>query len=71
MSSTLTFQKTAIIKNIEKLSFCASDCEKLHTAKQELILQVNNLDMAISGKGFFIINKEYIAGVSYFYFSSL
>lgn len=46
------------------MSFWARDCEKLYSAKQELISQINNLDISISGKGFFIINKEYIAGVS-------
>lgn len=63
MSPSSSLQKTALIKNIEKMSFWASDCEQLHSAKQELISQISNLDMSISGKGFFIINKEYIAEV--------
>lgn len=57
-------QKTALVKNIEKMNFWTSDCEKLHNAKQELISQINNLDILIEGKGFFIINKEHSAGVS-------
>lgn len=57
-------QKTELIKNIEKLTFWAGDNEKLHFAKQELLSQINNLDISISGKGFFIINRQFLAGAS-------
>lgn len=57
-------QKTELIKNIEKLTFWAGDNEKLHFAKQELLSQINNLDISISGKGFFVINRQFLAGVS-------
>lgn len=64
INTFISFQKTALIKNIEKLLFWTSEYEKLHSAKRELISQINSLDLSINGKGFFIINKEYIAGVS-------
>lgn len=57
------FQKTELIKNIEKLTFWAGDNEKLHFAKQELLSQINNLDISISGKGFFTIDRQFLAGV--------
>lgn len=56
-------QKTELIKNIEKLTFWAGDNEKLHFAKQELLSQINHLDISISGKGFFIIDRQFLAGV--------
>lgn len=59
----ISFQKVELIKNIEKLTFWAGDNEKLHFAKQELLSQINNLDISISGKGFFIINRQFLAGV--------
>lgn len=60
-------QKTELIKNIEKLSFWADDNQKLSFAKHELLSQINNLDISISGKGFFIINRSFMAGVSLTY----
>lgn len=57
-------QKTAFIKNIEKLSFWADENQKLHFAKQELISQINNLDISISGKGYLTVNRQFMAGVS-------
>lgn len=57
-------QKTELIKNIERLTFWAGDNEKLHFAKQELLSQINNLDISISGKGFFVIDRQFLAGVS-------
>lgn len=58
-------QKTELIKNIERLTFWAGDNEKLHFAKQELLSQINNLDISISGKGFFVIDRQFLAGVSH------
>lgn len=58
-------QKIDLIKNIEKLTFWAGENDQLHYAKQELLSQINNLDISISGKGFFIINRQFLAGVSH------
>lgn len=46
------------------LTFWVGDDKKLHFAKQELLSQINNLDITISGKGFFIINRQFLHGVS-------
>lgn len=62
-----TVQKVDLIKNIEKLTFWAGDNDKLHYAKQELLSQINNLDISISGKGFFIVNRQFLAGVSVYF----
>lgn len=59
-------KKSELIKNIEKLTFWAGDNEKLHLAKHELLSQINNLDLSISGKGFFTIDRQFLAGVSSF-----
>ncbi|XP_031626147.1 uncharacterized protein LOC116342606 [Contarinia nasturtii] len=59
-----SIQKIELIKNIEKLTFWAGDNEKLHFAKQELLSQINNLDISISGKGFFIIDRQFLAGMA-------
>lgn len=56
-------QKTKLIKNIEKLAFWAGDNQKLQFAKQELISQINNLDISISGKGFFTVNRQFMTRV--------
>lgn len=52
-----------MIKNIEKLTFRVDGDGLLHFAKQELLSQINNLDISISGKGFFTINRQFSAGV--------
>lgn len=51
-------------RNIEKLIFWASDDRKMRTAKQELLSQIDNLQISISGKGFFAIDRSLLTGVS-------
>lgn len=58
------FQRHAIIKNIEKITFWAGDNQKIRFAKQELLSQINYLDISISGKGFFTIDRKFMAEVS-------
>lgn len=57
-------QKIEFIRNIEKLVFWAGDQHKLQFAKQDLIAQMNNLNISISGKGFFTLNRQFMAAVS-------
>lgn len=59
------FQKTELVEHIEKLTFWAGDNEKLHYAKQELFSQISNLDLSITGKGFFVINRQSLADVCF------
>lgn len=36
----------------------------LHNAKEELLMQVSNFDIVIDARGFFNINRQFIASVS-------
>lgn len=60
-----------LINNIEKLVFWPGDNDKLHFAKQELLSQIKNLEISINGKGFFNIDRQFLAGVSFFYFLNI
>lgn len=62
-SDSLHLQKAELIKNIEKLSFWVGDNRKLNYAKQELLSQIKNLDISISGKGFFTVNRGFMGSV--------
>lgn len=59
-------QKMKLIDNIEKLLFWPGDNDKLHFAKRELLNQIKNLDISISGKGFFTVDRQFLAGVIFF-----
>lgn len=61
-------QKIDLVKNIEKLTFWAGNNEKLYIAKQELLSQINSLNICISGNGFFIVNRQLLAGVRFWCF---
>lgn len=58
------FQKSKLITNIEKLAFWVGENEALHFAKQELMMQIDNLDISINGNDFFTIDRQFLAGVS-------
>lgn len=58
-------QKIKLITNIEKLTFWIKDNDKLHFAKQELILQINNLNISMNAEDFFIIDRQFLANVSF------
>lgn len=58
-------QKYELIKNIEKLSFWSSDNQKLHFDKRELLAQINYLNISISGNGFFKVDRQFLARVSF------
>lgn len=57
-------KKLKLMTNVEKLTFWINDNEKLHYAKQDLTLQISNLDVSINGNDYFIVNRKYLAGVS-------
>lgn len=58
-----SFQKIEFLKNIEKLRFWAIDDSKIQFAKGELLSQIKYLDMSITAKGFFTINRQLMASV--------
>lgn len=59
-------QRIKLATIIEKLTFWIDDENgTLHFAKQDLMLQVENLDISINGNGFFIVNRKFLAGVSH------
>lgn len=47
-STYFLLQKTKLITNIEKLTLWIGDNEKLRYAKEELLLQIDNLDISIN-----------------------
>lgn len=57
-------QKTALAKNLEKFLFWASDYEILFNAKQEILMQLSQLDIVIIARGFFAVDRRFIAAVS-------
>lgn len=50
-------------KYAEKLTFWASNDRMVHIAKNELLDQINHLTISISGKGFFTIDRQFLARV--------
>lgn len=50
--------------NVEKLAFWTNDNDKLHYAKEDLSLQISNLDVSINSNDYFIVNREYLTSVS-------
>lgn len=60
-------QISEYLRSIEKLTFWASDDRKMHTAKQELLTQIDNLRISINGKGLFAIDRPFLTGVSSYY----
>ena len=51
-------------KNLETFLFWASDDDQLHKAKQEVLKQILQLEILIGAKGFFEIDRKFLAGVS-------
>lgn len=52
------------MKNIEKIAFWTNNDDKLYSAKLALLSQIENLDLSITGKGFFTLNRQFLANVS-------
>lgn len=52
------------MENAEKLMFWTNDDEKLHDAKEDLMLQMSNLDISVNGNDYFLINRQFLASVS-------
>lgn len=57
-------QKIELVKNIERIAFWTVNDDKLHFSKLALLSQIHNLDISITGKGFFILNRQFLASVS-------
>lgn len=51
------------MENLEKYVFWTSDNEKLYHAKQELVSLVNRFPIHITAKGFFIVDRRFLAAV--------
>lgn len=56
-------QKIDLIRNVERVVFWTPNDQKLYSEKHELLSQINNLDITISGTGFFNLNRHFLAGV--------
>lgn len=56
------------IRNVEKITFWASESRKLHIAKLELLTQIKNSPISVNAKGFFTIDRPFLAGVSFHYY---
>lgn len=59
-------QKISLSRNLEKFLFCVCDVNKLHNAKHEILVQLNKFDIMIDARGFFEVNRRFVAGVSFF-----
>lgn len=53
-----------MVKNIERLTCNMEDNKKLQYAKQECLTQIKNLNIEFICKGFFKINRPFLAVVS-------
>lgn len=59
-------QQLELAKNVEEFVFWSGDNDGLHSAKQELIEQMTKFDIVIRAKGFFDLNRQFLASVSVF-----
>lgn len=59
----LSMQQLELAKNVEEFVFWAGDDDGLHSAKRELIEQMTKFDIAIKAKGFFDLNRQFLASV--------
>lgn len=48
---------------MEKSVFCAVDDDELHHAKQDILAQLAKFDITINARGFFDIDRRFIAAV--------
>lgn len=64
LTKLCSLQISEYLRSIEKLTFWASDDRRMHTAKQELLTQINNLRISINGKELFDIDRPFMTGVS-------
>lgn len=60
----ILFKKSRLIKNVEEFVFWAGENAETHNAKQELIDQINNFNISIRAKGFFELNRRFLATVN-------
>lgn len=51
------------MENLEKYVFWTSANEKLYHAKQELVSLINRFPIQITAKGFFIVDRRFLAAV--------
>lgn len=63
--STIFFKVVILMENLEKYVFWTSDNEKLYNAKQELISLVNRFPIHITAKGFFNLDRRFLAAVCF------
>lgn len=53
-----------LVRNVEEFVFWCGDNDELHNAKLELVEQMEKFQIAIKAKGFFDVNREFLATVS-------
>lgn len=52
------------MRNLEKLLFHMCHIDKLHNAKEEILMQLNRFDIVIDSCGFFQVDRSFLSGVS-------
>lgn len=52
-----------LAKNVEEFAFWSGDNDQLHNAKQELIDQMNKFHISFEAKGFFVLDRQFLASV--------
>lgn len=57
-------QKLNLLRNVEEFIFWSGNIEKLYLTKVEFIHQIQNFDLPINVKGFYELNRQFLAGVS-------
>ena len=56
-------QVVNLLENLEEYVFWTSDNEKLYYSKQELISLISRFPIHITAKGFFIVDRRFLAAV--------
>lgn len=60
---TLKLQRSELIRNLENILFNING-ENMHNAKREICLQITKFDFDIEAKGYFKIDRQFVAAVS-------
>lgn len=57
-------QQLEVVRNVEEFVFWCGNDDELYNAKHELVEQFNKFHIAIRAKGFFDMNRQFLATVS-------
>lgn len=65
-NNSTSIQQLELAKNVEEFVFGGGDSDGVHCAKHELLEQITTFEIAIRAKGFFDLNRQFLASVSDF-----